>query len=385
MQTIRFGMSLDGQSGWHLKPSIGESTLGPSGLLGLLEMQLGLTRRLAAASTRVIQYRACLASCRTGTRFYERSFAVDELGTAARLLSWRDSWYLQGWTGQFPEGAPRRLHDLAAVEVKAAACVAPGPGQRLADVCTAMAVTRPQIESIHLTDPWEDYPARWQQVLRQLPVTDASPLTAEAAATTLLGALQRLLLATEEKPVAPLPWKPDGSLRLYRAETGLAATQYLAAAVTAADTDHALVLSSPSALTDGTLEAFDRPRLGVAPHSALRPALQLLPLAMQLLWEPLDYRSLLQYLSHPIHPLPGKIRYPLAAELANTPGIGGPAWQATVSRIEAKLGAGTGSLREDIARWIEHPRHPPETGAPLTAVHEHANALADFFRRDSQD
>jgi hypothetical protein len=93
MQRIRFGLSLDGERGWHARDALDESIVGPLGILGVLETQLGLTGAAISTSVseRVVQWRACLAACRTGTRFYERSFQADELGTAATLLQWRDT------------------------------------------------------------------------------------------------------------------------------------------------------------------------------------------------------------------------------------------------------------------------------------------------------
>ena len=83
MQRIRFGLDLDGERGWHARDALGESTLGPLGFLNVLETQLGLTRAVPSAAARIVQMRACLAAAVNRSRFYEKSFKVDELGTLA--------------------------------------------------------------------------------------------------------------------------------------------------------------------------------------------------------------------------------------------------------------------------------------------------------------
>ena len=197
MQKIRFGLALDGQSGWLARDAVGESTVGPLGMLTALETQLGLLRKPVSQAERVVQYRECLSEARSGQRFYERSFATDELGTTATLLDWRDQWYEHGWGGQAPPDASPRLLDMAAVEGITREKVAPGAGQRLTDVATVLGVRRPQIERVELLDPLDAFPLVWQRVLVQLPTTDKSALVPAAEPGTLLRDLQDALMATQ--------------------------------------------------------------------------------------------------------------------------------------------------------------------------------------------
>jgi hypothetical protein len=50
VRRIRFGLSLDGERGWHAHDSLGHSTVGPLGFLNVLEAQLGLTGPSVSAS-----------------------------------------------------------------------------------------------------------------------------------------------------------------------------------------------------------------------------------------------------------------------------------------------------------------------------------------------
>src|ERR1700722_1830391 len=140
-------------------------------MLSLLEIHLGLSRVAPSAAERIVQMRGCLEAARTGNLFYEKSFQVDEFGTAAAVLDWRDLWYEHGWDGSAPAGSTFRLSDMAAVEVFARSQVFPGIGERLIEITAILPFRRPQIDSIELIEPLEEFPVTWQRVLAHLPTT----------------------------------------------------------------------------------------------------------------------------------------------------------------------------------------------------------------------
>ena len=148
MQRLRFGLSLDGERGWHARNSLGEATVGPLGFLTILETQLGLSRPTVSSAERTVQYRQCLAARLTAERFYAETFRVDELGTAATLLGWRDLWYLHGWDGSGPPAKSGRVRDLYEVEKLATTAVAPSVGQRLNATLEALNRRRPAIADV---------------------------------------------------------------------------------------------------------------------------------------------------------------------------------------------------------------------------------------------
>lgn len=386
MQKIRFGLALDGQRGWHVRNALGESTVGPLGMLALLEMQLGLVRMTPSHSERVVQMRACLAQACNGQRFYERSFAVDELGTAARLLAWRDQWYEHGWDGRIPAGASRRLRDLADVEELAREQVAPGVGQRLADVSMALVARTPQIASVLLLDAPSEFPLGWRRVLEQLPIAVAEPALARATSGTVLAALQQSLIASLSGQVpAPVVWRDDGSVRIVRAETQLAGAHWLAHRIRLNGPDVAVVAQRDGSLLDASLDALDLPRLGLSDRSPYRPPLQLLPLALRLMWAPLDFHALLQFMSHTVQPLPSFARRRIAEKMADAPGIGGQRWAALLKEIDDHYGDEAGAVRQEIAYWIDHLRFAPADGAPLATIYDRVARLAEYFRKRLTD
>lgn len=381
MQKIRFGLSLDGQSDWQMHDVIGESTVGPRGLLGLLETQLGLLRFPVSQAERIVQMRECLNKVKTGHRFFERSFEVDELGTADALLSWRDRWFEQGWNGSLPMAASPRLRDMAAIEQLASTLVTPGPGQRLSDVERALVTRQPQFEIVGLVEPFDSYPLAWQRVLRRLPVVATPEITPSGEVGSLLRSLQDELLAAHAGGVpAKLPWRDDGSIRIVRGESRLAAAQWLARQMGPGDRNQAIVATSARGALDAALSAADQARLGVAEPNTFRPSLQLLPLAMRLLWAPLDFKALLQFLTHPVNPIPALARRRIADYLADTPGIGGRGWVTLLEKIEIDLGERASMGMAEIRFWIESERFNREDKVPLSAVTSRVERLAEFFR-----
>ncbi len=385
MQRIRFGLHLDGERGWHPVDALGVSTVGPLGMLQILETQLGLTRAAVSQAERIVQMRECLLAARTGQRFYERSFEADEMGTAATLLSWRDQWYDHGWNGAFAADVSQRLRDLTEIEERARAAVAPAVGQRLADIAAVLQTRRPQIETIELCDPTDAFPLAWRRVLDLLPISDASGRldSGQAPGATVLKALQAQLgLMLASQPTRAVSWRDDGSLRIMRAESPLAAAQWMAADLrNTPKTDRLFVIEQSGGLVDAAIAAADQSLLGASEPSAFRPALQLLPLALRLVWEPLDFGALLQFLTHPVNPIRGYARVRLAEKMAETPGIGGDDWLQVLRDIEEHYGDAAADVLGEVRFWLESPRYTSMQQVPMAFVAERTERLMRFFQR----
>ncbi|MBK7249602.1 MAG: PD-(D/E)XK nuclease family protein [Gammaproteobacteria bacterium] len=378
---ITFGLHLDGEQGWRPAHRLGEPVLGPLGLLDLLETQLGLLRAECPLPERVTQYRECLRRLDAPARFYHASFGIDPVGTAATLLSWRDIWQLHGWSGECARGAGARIADLAAVEVAARELLVPSIGERLARVAGSLRTRPVQVECLELADPQTVFPRRWQEVLAQLPVREAAACQPAADPGTVLGKLQRALRAAHDgvKSEEKIAWADDGSLRVVRAETALVAARWLAHELTTSQKDVALVAGERRTLLDVTLDAADVARQGFQDPSPLAPALQLLPLALALVWEPLDVHALLQFLAHPVGPVPGYARQRLAEVVAEFPGIGGPRWRAAVGELLQRHPQRAAELRQALASWVEHARYGPGQGAPIAMLLQRSRAIRAYF------
>lgn len=384
---IRLGLHLDGEHGWQPANQLNVTTTGPLGLLNLLETQLGLLQALPSAAERVVQYVEGLKRCDSAVRFYHRSLTTDELGTAATLLAWRDAWYLHGWRNSLDQAKSTRLRDMQAVEAAIIGKIPPSIGERLQAVLDALAIRQPAISEIELCEPLGSYPQRWQAVLSHLPIRQNCGM-ASPVPTTLLGQMQKALEAISrgESP-EKLAWITDGSVRLVRAETEIFAARWLAEVLREGDPAQTLIVAEQgrSAL-DEVLSTAHLARQGFKESSSFRPALQVLPLVLEQLWAPLDIYGLLQFLTHPVCPVPSLARTRIAEKLARYPGIGASEeWNKALARIEqacTERGRDWAATRSSIAFWVEHERFDRngESGAPIAAILDKVRALADYFR-----
>lgn len=384
---VVFGLQLDGEHGWRPANRLGMPVLGPLGFLNLLETRLGLLRAECSQAQRTTQYRECLTRGDTPDRFYHASFQIDPIGVSAALLSWRDTWHLHGWTGTAPTGAGNRLTDLAAVEETAHNLLFPSIGERLAQVTESLSKQQAKIEHIELADPIEAFPKRWREVLAKLPVQSRRTYEPQASEHTVLGKLQRVLTVAHEgkNPNGKVAWSDDGSLFVVRAETSLLAARWVAQRLVAHQQEVAIVAEHDRSLLDATIDATDVARQGFQDASPLAPALQVLPLALATMWEPLDVYALLELLSHPIGPVPGYLRGRLAEVLAESPGIGGPHWRDAVEHLERQYPDRVADMREALAVWVEHPRYRPAEGAPFAMILERTRRVRDYFRSGLYD
>lgn len=385
---IRFGRHLDGEHGWQPANQINVTTTGPLGLLNLLETQLGLLQANPTAAERVVLYVDCLKQCDTPSRFFHRSFANDELGTAATLLAWRDQWHLHGWRDLLESARSARLQDMQAVEQVAGKVLPPSIGERLAAVFEALNKRKAAVDEITLCEPLSAYPQRWQSVLRRLPIREPVASLPNGCPDSLLAQLQCALAAISrgESP-EKIAWRDDGSIRFVRSETSTLAARWLAEQLRKRDSRQTLVVAEQgrSAL-DEVLNAAGLARQGFKEPSAFRPALQVLPLMLEQLWSPLNIVGLLQFLTHPVCPVPALARTRIAEKLARSPGIGASeSWNTMLGQIEEaciKHDRDWASVRSSIALWVEHQRFErnDDKGAPILVVLERVKALGEYFR-----
>src|SRR5690606_17419858 len=147
--------------------------VGRLGFLSLLETYLGLSSPEVSMAKRVAVYSGLLQVHDNNLRFYSESLKADSIGTAARLLAWRDEWRLGGWDGSAQPTHPLRLQELAAIEKVALEALPSGEAERLLLVMQALRESGPgPIKSVALVDPPEDFPLLWRRVLDRLPAVE---------------------------------------------------------------------------------------------------------------------------------------------------------------------------------------------------------------------
>lgn len=365
--SVTFGWHLDSRQGPLQEPRFGAPVVGRQGMLGLLELFLGLAGPSSTQSQRVAAYLGCLRAADDGERFYSKSLEVDEMGVASELLSWRDEWSLYGWNRTAHAGAPKRVADLAAVEALAHERVPPGEAERLEQVATTLVARTAPIAEVRLLGDLARIPKRWLTVLERLPVrVDSTLVPAATDKNGTLGRLQTAALASlasgHIEPIKDVV--DDGSVQVYRSDCGDIAVHWLARR--SDGSDQTLVCEKGGAALDDILRANGTPACGFDRLSAFRPALQALPLALELLWKPADVHRVLEFLVHPYGPFRRHARRLLARAYAAQPGVGGGDWVAAKAAIKDLEGGD--ELVSQVELWFETQRWARDEGAPLSAV-----------------
>jgi len=365
--------------------ALGEVIAGPHGLLRLLETQLGIPARDISFTTRLIQYLGCIDQRNHTNAFYHESYQADPFSVARTLLQWRDQWYLAGWQGSFAQNAPGKLADMAALEQLASTAVEPGLGQRLQRVIELLRDNPIAVGTISLRDAFTDFPYLWQQLIKAVnaPLTEYAQPTPQGKKDTDLRRLQHHLLQnTHEK----IQLHGDGTVIALRADSPQESTP-LTALLTqswltqAPEQSIAVLAEARGELLDDTLEHLHSPRLGFSALSPWRPVFQVLPLACELLWAPLNSTALFQFLSHSVGPIPGRIRAMLAQTVASTPGIGSAAWEnAITASLEHEDKAKRKKLEQSIRYWLESPRFSPQRGVDSQTLAERVRKVADWLQ-----
>ena len=381
---IRFGMDFDRLLPEEPQSRLGFVIVGPVGFLSILETQLGLESPLVSSATRLVQYSECLRRLDTIRRFYHQSFRVDELIVAKTLLSWRDQWYAAGWDGTMPEDAGKRLRDMAEIEKVACKEVAPSVGERLQAVEKSLDKRKTQIQIVELVDAFEDISHLWRKVISKINFTELNVDVRKpsAEANSDLFNLQKTLYKLNQKEdtkLAQINMKGDGSVIILNAGSKEVSARFVAEYLKTNDQalESAVLTGKNGFIFDESMESVDEARCGFQKSSNWRPVLQVLPLTLGLLWKPLDPLVLLQFLTHPIGPLPKRVRSRLAAIVVESPGIGSKRWQKALNTIieteKGKFKADAKQVKElleQINYWLLCPRFNPDRGAPTNTLAE---------------
>lgn len=316
----------------------GEAWAGELGLLGLLETALGLPAPWDGDLARAA---ALVSAVRATDDFWSRSAEVDPLGTARRLLGWRDELRLHGWRGDVTAG---RLGALAAVTAGAM----PGLADRWEGVAAALERRKVEVESIRTFEPVRELPFAIRRVLGRL-VEHGAVLREEAPPTAAApGDLGR---AKAGAFVA----EGDGSLQLLRPHGPLQAAEEVAAWLAASGDLEGTVIVGAEPVLDAALERFGLPATGAAGKPGDNALLQILPLVLALGWRTPDPQRALELLTLPQGPVPRAIARGLVRALHEHPAVGSDSWNQAIA--EGLVRIDEADRREKIAErlhWMFH-------------------------------
>ena len=283
---------------------MGNPSLGPTAYLACSKSTLGLVGPNTPAAVRIARYQGRLHSLDDGSRFYSRSLARDAWATAKQILVWRDELYASGWKGQRIESAGPRLETMASLETVEGQSLGSSRGERLHAVLEVLATGRElPIETIDVVPSEERLPLMWRRLLARLRDTGITIRSLESptnAGDSDLVAIQRALCGVKaEKFVG------DGSLIILDADDEWQAADAVAAWLSSGDNPETVIVRGAGCpALDAACRRLGLPRPGWTETSPQRSALQVLPLALEILWEPLEPARVLEFLSLPQSPLP---------------------------------------------------------------------------------
>ena len=386
MQII-FGLEADGMNPHKKEDRLGIKTVGPNGFLMILEAQLGLPVKKVSHTSRVVSYLKRIESAGIQGRFFENSFKVDKFNVAAELLAWRDQWFLGGWNGAMSSNIEKRLSDVADIEKEVHVPLSPGEGERLRNVISALDNQTTQIIELQLIDPIAHFPKAWCQVIQLFSWFQIDDLSPCAEPGTDLSIVQNTLLQLREGrlelgqngDVIKARLKGDGTFQVVRSGSKAVSALSIADAIKSDVSNTAILSGSDGIEIDEAFELNNLPRLGFKRHSSARPALQLLPLAIDLLWEPLNPESLLEFLLLPYAPIQKGIRSKLASVIAESPGMDGTLWKKAVNELLINIDKlSKKKLLQDIETWVNPMRFVSTQGIPVDVLQQRALKVSQW-------
>lgn len=319
------------------RAALGEPVWGATALLRDLELRLALSGAIAPRSVRVPRYAAQIAAIGDANAFYARSFATDPLGTADTLLAWRDALIEGGWNGETVAGGGDRLAALARLESIDPSVEAPlprGDADRLRDLRVALANHGRRVyPRITLVEDRALWPGAWQRIFAELASkgTAFERFEAElpgAPPGSDLGRLQGLLRGdtTARRDDLPEGLRGDGSILVVRGDAQAEVAALTASLLAARRGETVIVRPGHAGSLEDALPLHGFAPQGITSSSAWRPAMQILPLTVELAFEPRDPHRALELLSLPVGPFRGALGSRLAKAVARSPGIGGREW-----------------------------------------------------------
>ena len=348
------------------RASAGEDWVGPAGFLNTLETALGLSGPSLTAQERAARL---VPAVRRTAGFWEASAEVDPVAAARRLLQWRDTLVMGGWTGT------ARGERLAALAALPAADV-PGLPDRLRAVNGALERLRPGIESVTLLSPRADLEWLWQRTLdlleqRGILVAEAHLPAAPVQAGSDLAAGARGGLF---KPAG------DGSLVLVRPAGPLAAAEEVAAWIAsqgrAAET---LVIGGDPAL-DTALHRHGLPTAGASHAMRDGVPLQVLPLVLELGWSPQDPQRAYELLSMRAGPVPADVRWRLRRAIEDWPAVDSDKWRERLAEGLAAIEDAARRERVKARLDVVWSAPIPRSGLyPVAEVSRRARMLVQWF------
>lgn len=389
---INFGLWLDEESRQRKDSLSGNIlSLGPKGLLYLLESRMGLAGYANDNEyLRIEAYRQALKIFleREPHAFFKNSFDADQFATAAELLSRRDELKINGLAFTPTADTPERIQVICQIEqhfatasdgISKPKALPFGFADRFCQVLEKIESHQLGIDRVELKEPSSLLPFylhRLFDLLRSTGKTDiveVTPYMAPPAVTDL----QRFqhYLSGESRSVTTL--ENDGSLLLVRAKRLVDASVFLSKLMRKNEHFKPLcLLPEMNRQLDNAFIQEGLPSLGILSASLARPSLQILKLIPAFLWEPIDPFKILEFTSLTLKPLADDLALVIARQMAASPGLNSESWYIAINQYFDDLKVRSlkrkdqefSRIRKQYDFWFERRRYPVQGTVPKKDV-----------------
>lgn len=289
------------------------AVLDTMGLLGLLELRLGLTDpSVPSAERNTAYYRAVSTYMKQNPdNVLFKSFSLSGLETAMACLHWRDTLALLGWDSRSPSPS-RRLQALAGIEENFSC---PGLPERFQRITEALSSDKGVLRGDTILLPCSMdimHPAvrRLLVLLKEGGAIFGSVPVAEGSGSNLSKVRSLLLSGSRESVTLD---EGDDSFKVLHFPSEVEALSYLAYQK---EDSYDVWINPDNKAMDNYLRMMGRPTAGSVMGDSIPQTAQLLILGMGLFYRPLNVNTLVQWLYSPVHPLEARLRYPLAETIA---------------------------------------------------------------------
>ena len=261
--------------------TIGEKYVGPMGLLDELELRAGLCRNYSGQLDRVMRYCEALNEYGKSTAnpeklVYWKSFNVDMLNVASRILEWRDALVYAGFKslGELPEGLGVGAAELLTVlqDVEEYFSDESSVGDRW---------MRLACEEDYMSDGWE--------IEVRMKKEHVDPI--------ILKCIQRS--GARCTFVDSIP-DPEHKVKILKFANLIDGYQW---AFTEEDGSADVYVNRDNVALNSVFDSLGMPNVDAQTSGSFTPVMQLFASGMKLFDSPVDYDSLVSYLSVPEHPL----------------------------------------------------------------------------------
>lgn len=319
----------------YFVPTLNEQILSPSRLISYLELHLGLLKPEKPQFVRDQEWMNTVEKNKSG-KFFESSFEVDPIGTCRHLLQLRDELKLAGWDGKAIEGF-KKVSDLFAINAEFSN--ESGLPERIRLVIEVLnSVEKKIVNNIQLINDPEFTTPLWKELFSALEKNGTSVSFYEHQ---FINSDRPDLQSAKEAfsaISAALP-KEDGSLEIFVSDGVRESADQLARYLSTKNQEEFknIVLISNDRyrpILANSFAKFNIPFSGDSSAKSLsRPSVQILLLALGLVWSPKDPKVALALLLHPSSPLPKWISGRLTRALERLPAVGSADWQKEIKKI----------------------------------------------------